>query len=120
MSGHFWLLCQWFPLPDLGTRGHWTYKSRHLVSGLTSVAGLGLNFGMVGPLVIVSRVRIDGYTATSYRDDSVLSGILEPGRGERKRESTRRDGAEKLGSQGKQVSETGLTGDKGVSCIDKV
>ena len=50
------------------------------------MAGPGLNVGMVGPPVIMSRVQIDGYTATTYRGDSVLSGILKPGRGERERE----------------------------------
>ena len=84
------------------------------------MAGPGSNISMVRPPVIMSRVRIDGYTATTYRGDSVLSRILELGRGERERENTRRDRAEKPGSQGKQVSETGLTRDEGVSCIDKV
>ena len=50
------------------------------------MAGPGSNVGTVGPPVIVSRVQIDGYTATTYRYDSVSSGILELGRGERKRE----------------------------------
>ena len=50
------------------------------------MAGPGSNVGMVGPPVILSRVQIDGYTTTTYRGDSVSSGILEPGRGEREGE----------------------------------
>ena len=59
---------------------------REPLSGPTSVAGPGSNVGTVGPPVVVSRVQIDGYTATTYRGDSVSSGILEPGGGKRKRE----------------------------------
>ena len=56
-----------------------------LLSGLTSVAGPGLNVGTVGPPVIVSRVWNDGLTPTTYRGDSVSSRILKPGRVERRR-----------------------------------